>query len=125
VTDYQLRHVASGEPVINNIKIANTCISRLLGLLPKSYLGREDGLWILPCTSIHTVGMRFSIDVIFLDKNFKIIKLRKNLKPFRFCFSFRNTHSVLELSSGVIESCNLNCGDFLHITSSSVMPGIK
>jgi len=125
MTNYHLIHVATGEPVIKKLKIANTWISRLFGLLPESYLGREDGLWLLPCTSIHTVGMRFSIDVIFLDKNFKIMKLKKNLKPFRFCLSFRNTYSVLELSSGVIDSCNLNCGDSLRVLSSPVMSGVK
>ena len=53
-----------------------------------------------PCGSVHSMGMRFAIDVIFLDKDGKVLKIKENMRPLRFCFAPKNTFSVLELASG-------------------------
>jgi len=103
----------NGNIVSLQTRVANTWIKRLVGLLPEKKLNEGDGLWIQPCSSIHTIGMRFPIDVVFLDKNHRIKKLGKSVKPFRFCASLKGTKSVLELPVGSIVSAGLQRGDKL------------
>ena len=58
-------------------------------------------LLITPCTSVHTFGMKYSIDLIFLNKNWKITKLVHSLKPCRFAWSW-GAHMVIELAGGTL-----------------------
>ena len=105
----------NGNIVSLQTRIANTWIKRLVGLLPEKKLTAGDGLWIQPCNSIHTIGMRFPIDVVFLDENHRIKKLGKSIKPYRFCSSLKGTKSVLELPVGSILSAGLQRGDKLLV----------
>ena len=105
----------NGNVVSINTKYANTWIKRLVGLLSESEMKTGDALWILPCNSIHTIGMRFPIDVVFLDENHRINKLGISIKPFRICSSLKGTKSVLELPVGTIVDAGLQCGDMLYV----------
>jgi uncharacterized membrane protein (UPF0127 family) len=87
----------------------------LLGLLPRSGLGPEEGLWLRPCRAIHTFGMRFSIDAIFLDRGLTVVGLMRNVRPFRLGKLFSSTHSVLEVSAGVVASSGTEVGDRLKV----------
>jgi len=106
----QLVNSENGLMIVNHVEHANTWFMRLVGLLNKSNIDQEKALLLKPCKSIHTIGMRFSIDVIFLDKYNRVIKLKRNMKPNRICFSNIKTHSVLELSVGSIDCCNISIG---------------
>jgi len=105
----------NGNAVSVNMHYADTWLKRLVGLLSRSGLATGEGLLIKPCGSIHTIGMRFSIDVVFLDDDLRVNKLTRSLKPFRFCWSVKRTRSVLELPAGAIEASGLQCGDKLAI----------
>ena len=89
--------------------------SRLRGLLGRINLPRDQGLWLKPCSSIHTVGMLFVIDVVFLDKNEVILGLRSGIVPFWFAVAPKGAHSVLELAEGGIEVYRLAVGDRLDM----------
>lgn len=80
--------------------VADTFWSRAIGLLSKSSLADDEALLIRPCASVHTIGMRFPIDVVFLDKEKLVLGILVDLKPFRFGFAPKGTASVLELSAG-------------------------
>lgn len=67
--------------ILNNIEIADTFESRLKGLLGRRSLDQGVGLIISPCNSVHCFFMKFSIDVAFIDKNNKVVKLIGNMKP--------------------------------------------
>lgn len=82
---------------------------RTRGLLGREQLGTGEGLLITSCNSVHTVGMRYAIDVVFIDVDSKIIKIASNLRPFRLSGAF-NSKSVLELSSGSVASLGLKEG---------------
>ena len=69
--------------IIEKVKVAKSFKDRLIGLMFAKSLGEYNGLLISPCRSIHTFFMRMSIDVIFLDKNYKIIKIIRRMKPWR------------------------------------------
>ncbi len=93
------------------VRVADTFFSRLIGLLGHRLLKEDEGLWIKPCRSIHTVGMRFSIDVVFLDAQNRVIKTRSGLAPFRICRGSREAQSVLELAVGSIKRSHTMPGD--------------
>lgn len=103
----------NGYVISTQIGYADTWLSRLVGLLSESSLQKHEALWLRPCKSVHTIGMRFSIDVVFLDKHNRIRKLGESVKPFRFCKAAKGTHSVLEFPSGIIQSAGLQRGDRL------------
>ena len=79
---------------------ANTWLRRLVGLLGHSSLKDSEGMLFEPGGGIHTVGMRFSIDVIYLDKDNSVLGIVANMKPWRFSLAPKGTRVVLELSSG-------------------------
>ena len=73
-----------------------------------------QGLWIVPCESIHTFGMNFPIDVIYLDRERKIRKIRSAMVPRRISADLR-AHSVLELPAGTISRTQTRLGDQVEI----------
>lgn len=97
------------------IDIADHFLTRLSGLLfkdPKTY---RRGLFFMRCNSIHTLGMRFPIDLVFLDKNLQVIDKRTAIPPFLpYVGNFR-AHSILEVFTGILDSSLLSVGDQLEI----------
>jgi uncharacterized membrane protein (UPF0127 family) len=94
--------------------VADTSAKRQKGLLGRDSLPSGHGLWIVPCESIHTWGMRFPIDVLYLDRRKRVRKLRKAMPP--WCVSMcLLAHSVVELPAGVIEQSGTQSGDQLNI----------
>jgi hypothetical protein len=98
------------------MEVADKGERRRKGLLGRQRLSPGEGMWILPCEAIHTFGMRFPIDLVYLDRKNRIKKLRSHVLPWRVsaCFS---AHSVLELASGTILSTKTCRGDRIEISS--------
>jgi uncharacterized membrane protein (UPF0127 family) len=94
--------------------IADTSKTRRTGLLKHAGLAEGEGLWIVPCESVHTFAMNFPIDVIFISKKRKVVKIRPNMVKSRIALSFR-AHSVLELPVGMIEKTGTQPGDQLEL----------
>jgi uncharacterized protein len=91
----------------NDITLAASLPARMKGLLGKDKLDTGKGLLIRPCNSIHTFFMKFPIDVVFLDKENRIVALVRALLPNRMTRIYLKSVSVLELpadtlSEGVI-----------------------
>ena len=82
------------------VSIADRFFRRAIGLLSRRSLPDDEALLITPCASVHTFGMRFSIDVVFLGKRNEILKISENVRPFGVCFAPRGTKSVLEMAAG-------------------------
>lgn len=95
-------HKKSQKNIANNIKIANTFQSRLLGVMFIKEMKDMDGLLLDPANSIHNCFVRFSLDVLFLDKNYKIVKIIRNFKPWRFSWIYLSSRRVLELPAGML-----------------------
>ncbi len=72
---------------------------RMRGLIGKKPLTGDQGLWISPCPSVHTIGMSAAIDVVFISKQGHIKKVAHNLRPFRFA-ACAGAWAVLELAAG-------------------------
>ena len=95
---------------------ADNFLTRLVGLLRRKKLGVEEALWIVPSKGIHTVGMKFPIDVVFLDKDNTVIKAISDLAPNRATGFYLSAHSVLELATGTIAKSHTTLGDQLEIS---------
>jgi uncharacterized membrane protein (UPF0127 family) len=92
-------------------------LSRLIGLLGRRSLAPDSGLWIVPSSGVHTLGMLFTIDVVFLDKNLKVVGLRELLRPFSITSLNLQAESVLELPAHSIFKSRTEVGDQLVVSS--------
>jgi uncharacterized membrane protein (UPF0127 family) len=97
------------------VRVADSILSRLVGLLGKRSLERDSGVWIVPANAVHTVGMLFSFDLVLIDKNFKVVGLRELVKPFRITRPNFHAESVLELPAHTIFKSRTEIGDQLVI----------
>jgi uncharacterized protein len=94
--------------------VAASSWSRSKGLLGRSGLGEQEGLWIQPTSSIHMWFMRFPIDVIWAADDGRVIKLVVNIKPWRMSIC-RGAKVALELPVGAIARSGVQVGDHLVI----------
>jgi uncharacterized protein len=111
------------------ISVATTTLRRMVGLLGHRRLDPGGGLLIDPTQAIHTIAMRFAIDVIFLDRDWRVVHLRREMAPFRIAGPHWKARSVLELPAGVIAATSTAIGDQLAIersvhTSSLLAPDV-
>jgi uncharacterized membrane protein (UPF0127 family) len=106
----------------DGVELADTSMKRMFGLLGRRGLAAGGGLWIKPSSGVHTFGMAFSIDVVGLDRDLKVIKLWRCLRPFRITSVSMKLKSVIELPCGVITQSQMQLGDQLHIAPAS--PGV-
>jgi uncharacterized membrane protein (UPF0127 family) len=109
----RIRNRDRGTILAESADVADTSAKRRTGLLKHSKLDRGQGLWIAPCESVHSFGMKFAIDVVYLDRKKKVRKLRKAMVPRRISACLL-AHSVLELPVGVIEESRTEPGDQLE-----------
>lgn len=106
---------ATGRLLAERVVLANTFLSRLRGLIGRRRLAPAEALWLRPCNGVHTWWMHYAIDVIFLDRELRIVKLVENMRPFRLTAPHRAARSVLEMSAHTISQARLNVGDHLEI----------
>lgn len=99
----------------DNLVLANTALRRLRGLMGRKALAPNEALWLRPCNSIHTFWMRFAIDVVWLDRKLRIVKLVRNLRPFRLTLPASQAASIIELPAYSIAQHNLRVGDELRV----------
>src|SRR3984957_10497176 len=111
-----LRNRTKRNTIGTQIAVADTSLTRLIGLAGRRRLHAGCGLLIRPSSGIHTFGMLFRIDVVALDKNLQVLKLWHRLAPFRVTTINLKTHSILELPAGGISACEMRVGDQLELS---------
>ena len=99
-------------------EVADDGAKRRKGLLGRQGLAPGEGLWIMPCEAIHTFGMQFPIDLVYLDRKMCVRKVKGQVRPWRLsaCLS---AHSVLELASGTIRATQTRPGDVIQVSSTT------
>jgi uncharacterized membrane protein (UPF0127 family) len=110
-----LRNKTKAITIGTRITIADTSLTRLVGLVGRRRLDPGCGILIKPSSGIHTFGMLFAIDVVALNRKLQVVKLWHRLPPFRVTSVNLKVHSVLELSAGEISKCQIEVGDQLDI----------
>lgn len=106
-------NAAKNTVLADNTLIAGSPIKRMLGLLGRREFKPGEAIIIKPCNSIHTFFMRFAIDVMFLDRENKVVKAIPNFRPFRLSGIYFSAHTAIELPAGTIESSQTHEGDLL------------
>lgn len=100
-----------------NAKAADTFIARLSGLMFRKNFGKFDCLVLRPCNMIHTVGMRFPLDIVFISEDNLVLHAIENIKPCSMSPMIPSAAAVLELPAGTVTSTNTIIGDILSFIS--------
>ena len=113
--DHVLSRAGGAAVPLAVIGVANTWWRRAVGLLGHRGLGPREGLFLAPCSGIHTVGMRFPIDVVFVDRQWRVVRARAGVAPWRFVMA-PGAYGVVELAAGSIARLSLSPGDALALS---------
>ena len=100
-----------------NASLALNPITRMIGLLGRKGLNDNEALVLKPCNSVHTLFMRFQIDVLFVDRNSKVVEAISELKPWRLTYIYWRSYLAIELPCGIIKSSKTNPGDIISMSS--------
>ena len=111
----RVKNLNSGMVLASRAQLACQGATRRKGLLGRKGLESGEALWILPCEAVHTIGMQFAIDLVYLDRKYKVKKVRSDVGAWRLsaCLS---AHSVLELPAGTVQATQTRRGDQLEIS---------
>jgi uncharacterized membrane protein (UPF0127 family) len=105
-----------------DIARADTIGARMRGLYAYRRLELGDGIWLVPCNGVQTIGMKHTIDVIFLDRRGRIVRICEHLRPGKFIWWIRKAHSALELSAGAVRSSEAQLGDLIDFVDLANLP---
>lgn len=103
------------------VTVADTPLARLRGLLGKMKLRSDEGIWVVPSRGIHTIGLMFPVDVIYLDSALNVVHVIESLGPLRIAPLRLQCASVLELPAGSIFGSGTQVGDQLRLGSPEEM----
>ncbi len=115
----QVINVTKKAVLSDHCRLANSFLKRLVGLLGRSSLPRGEALLFDNCHGIHTVGMRFQIDVVFLDKDLRVMRIANRLRPFHVGPVVNNAVYVLELPAGLADETHTEVGDQVQFRTGS------
>ena len=94
-----LRNATNGKILATRVARAGNPWSRGLGLLPRASVASDEGLWIDRCAAVHTMGMRATLDLYFLDKEQRVLKIVSAVPPNRLAVTARSAVTVVELGA--------------------------
>lgn len=103
------------EVVLENVVIADRFFSRLKGLMGKNTIEDEEGLLIRPCNSIHTFFMKFNLDIAFIDNNFMVLEIYRDLAPNKLSKIYKKSKFVIESKTGSLNK--LKKGEQIQIVN--------
>jgi uncharacterized membrane protein (UPF0127 family) len=112
--DYVITNARTGQMLVERAVLASSPWMRMRGLLGRASMPATEAIILRPASSIHTLFMRFALDVIYLDREDRVVKVVPNLVPYRFSAA-KKAHTVLEMTSGATEGKDLQLGDHLLI----------
>ena len=117
-TRLQVLNATRQTQLASSLEVADRGPTRAKGLLGRKSLDPGGGMWIIPCESVHTFGMQFPIDLVYLDRLHRVKKVRSSVPPWRVsaCLS---AHSILELPAGTILKTHTEYGDKLEFPPQS------
>ncbi|GAC1533644.1 MAG: hypothetical protein NVS2B17_01600 [Candidatus Velthaea sp.] len=110
-----LRSAISGVVIATSVESAKSFFQRTIGLLGRSHVQPDEGLWIEGCSAIHTIGMRAAIDVVFLDAEHRVLRTFQNVRPNVLALRAPKARHVVELGSGALATRDVQPGDRLEL----------
>ncbi|MEZ5420044.1 MAG: DUF192 domain-containing protein [Vicinamibacterales bacterium] len=100
---------------VARVERATTAWTRARGLLGRPGLPPGQALWLAPCRSIHTVGMRFAIDVVFVDGDARVVKVTAAMVPWRLTWGGWRAHGAYEFAAGEAARLGIEVGQTLRV----------
>src|SRR5690349_1799372 len=116
---FQLCESSTGRVIVPRLEIVRSLWAQTIGLLGRKQLPQDTGLWLEPCNSIHTFGMQFAIDVLFLDATGALLRAMPQVRPWRVCWPVRRARVVVEIPEGAIAARNIQVGARYQISGGS------
>jgi uncharacterized membrane protein (UPF0127 family) len=113
-----VRNLTKGSDLADRAGVADNQELRNRGLLKHTSLEKGDGLWIVPSQSVHMFGMKFAIDLVYLNRKKQVVKVRRDFRPWRISLCLK-AHSVLELPVGTIDESRTEVGDQMEFINHS------
>lgn len=111
-----LRNCSTSVVVASDVVVASSICARTIGLLARGAITPDEGMVFLNACAIHTVGMRASLDVLFLDGENRVVQIRPAVPPNRIVY-VRGAAAVVELGAGALERTDVLVGDRLELES--------
>jgi uncharacterized membrane protein (UPF0127 family) len=112
---FELRNVTLGHVLAKRVVNANSLWRRFVGLLAYMHVDPDQGMWFDRTTSIHTIGMRTTVDVIFLDAECRVVDVRASVPPNRPLVWNPRAKSIVELGAAVSRRTDIRVGDKLAL----------
>ena len=109
----------SGAVLAESLTAAHDSQSRRKGWLGLAVAPRNEAIWILPCEAIHCFFMHFPIDVVFLDRELRVLQVRRSVKPWRIAVCLK-AYSVMEFPAGVVDTTGTVAGDKIVLRRTGV-----
>jgi uncharacterized membrane protein (UPF0127 family) len=106
-----------GTEILASVEFAHNPLRRAIGLLGRASLPIDQVMWLKPGNNIHTMFMRFAIDVIFVDKNLVVRKIHRQVKPGKLWLASWKANSTFECAAGFLDQHRIQEGDQLHVGS--------
>jgi uncharacterized membrane protein (UPF0127 family) len=108
--DHRLIETSTGRELLGRLRLAVNPWTRFRGLLGTPPLAADQGLWLEPCNSVHMLGMRYPIDVVYLDRTGTIVRILPHLRPWHLGPIVFGARSVVELPDGAIKRLDIRLG---------------
>lgn len=110
-----LRRATTDQVLIPNLRVADSMMTRIRGLLGTTDLSPDEALWIPRCDSIHTFFMKYSIDCVFLDRDMVVKSIKGDVRPGRIVWPQWGAVSVIEMKAGTFSKLGIQKGEKLHV----------
>ncbi len=109
---------AGGSVVAQRVTVATRFAPRLMGLMGRTKLDPDEGLWLVPCNSVHMFFMKMPLDIAYLDRQLRVVRCVHEMREWRVkLLPVRHAHSALELAAGTIRRHGISQGDELKIAA--------
>lgn len=118
-----LREAGSGRVVATEVRRADGWLTRTIGFLPRRSIGPSEGLWFERCRTIHTLGMRVALDVVFIDREGRVTRIEAGVRPGRWQVGDRRAATVAEFAAGFAAANGLVPGDRLVLEPAGALSG--
>ncbi len=113
--DLQVQNLSRDNWVVDQGWAAATPWKKMVGLLKHRYLNKGEGMWFPGASWIHSFGMKFHFDAVFIDRRKKVVKIVTQIAPNRVLAPVWRASAVIELPSGGASNCGVEVGDQLEI----------
>lgn len=111
----RLRNTTTGEIIAGAVERAEGIVERMVGLLNRPHVDPDEGVWFSNCGTIHTIGMREPIDVIFLDRDNRVMQTLRQVARNRLAVTCVGAFTTVELGSGALDGRDILVGDRLTL----------